>query len=57
MLKIRIETKNAAFDGLNKRFEIERCLQSVIERINGCTDEGNIYDINGGEVGTYKLTK
>ena len=56
MLKVRIETKNSAFEGLNKRFEIERCLKSVIERINGCDDEGNILDVNGNKVGSYTLT-
>ncbi len=56
MLKIKIDTRNSAFDGLNKRFEIERCLKSVIDRINGCDDEGNIHDSNGNNVGNYTLT-
>ena len=56
MLKIKIDTKNSAFNGIFKRFEIKRCLKEVIRNINGCNDEGNLYDTNGYKCGTFKLT-
>jgi len=62
MLKVRIETKNAAFEG-NLKSEVARCLKEVIKNIECWSHagdhsiEGTIYDINGGNVGKFKLTK
>lgn len=62
MLRIKIETKNAAFEG-NLKSEVARCLKDVINKIESYSFagahsiEGTIYDINGGNVGSFKLTK
>ena len=56
MLKVRIETKNDAFEG-NLRSETIRCLKDVIDRLEHFEDEANIFDINGNKVGHFKLTK
>ena len=55
MLKIRIETKNAAFKG-NLRTETIRCLKDVVDRLYRFQREGIILDINGNKVGNFKLT-
>jgi len=56
MLKVRIETRNAAFDQENLTQEIATCLNEVIDRIERGFKESNIYDSNGNPVGHYKLT-
>ncbi len=62
MLRIKIETKNAAFDG-NLKDEVARCLKDVIEKITSPSYAGDsqiefpIHDINGNNVGSFKLTK
>jgi len=55
MLKIRIETNNAAFDSTKE--EIHACLTEVIRKIWKGEKEAKIYDSNGNEVGSFKLTK
>lgn len=55
MLKVRIETKNAAFD-IDNREEIANCLNEVIQKINRGDMDGKIYDTNGNPVGNFKLT-
>ena len=61
MLKVRIETKNAAFEG-DLKGEVIRCLNSVIENITHPSYagdhiiEGPIHDTNGNPVGSFKLT-
>jgi len=57
MLKIRIDTRNDAFQNGNLEVEIEQCLKDVIHKIRGCGyKESNIHDSNGNNVGTFKLT-
>ena len=56
MLKVRIGTENAAFDG-NLQSETIRCLKDVIDRLEHFEYEANIFDINGNNVGSFKLTK
>ncbi|MBA7574933.1 hypothetical protein ES695_06150 [Candidatus Atribacteria bacterium 1244-E10-H5-B2] len=62
MLRIKIETKNAAFDG-NLKDEVARCLKDVIEKITSPSYAGDshiefpIHDVNGNNVGSFKLTK
>lgn len=55
MFKLRIETKNAAFDDTN--LEIVRILQETIERLKQGSREGKLFDYNGNNIGSYKLTK
>ena len=55
MLKVRIETKNAAFD-IDNREEITKCLFEVIRLISRGDMDGKIYDTNGNPVGSFKLT-
>jgi len=56
MLKVRIETKNAAFDQENLTLEIENCFKEVIERLYQGFTESNIHDTNGNVTGNFKLT-
>lgn len=55
MLKIRIETKNEAFD-YNLEDELKRCLEDVINKIQIGHEEATIHDTNGNKVGNFKLT-
>ena len=62
MLRIKIDTKNSAFDG-NLKNEVARCLKVVVEKITSPSYAGYhhiefpIHDINGNEVGNFKLNK
>jgi len=56
MFKLRIETKNAAFED-SLRSETIRCLKYVIDRLEHFDDEASIFDTNGNKVGTFKLTE
>ena len=58
MLKIRIETKNAAFEDCGE--ECARILKEVATKLEKgliFSGEGVCHDINGNKVGTWKLTK
>ena len=55
MLKVRIETNNAAFD-IDNRSEVCTCLNEVIQKITRGDMDGKIYDSNGNPVGNFKLT-
>lgn len=55
MLKIRIETKNAAFED-DLEGELIRCLKDVIDLISKNWAMSRIHDINGNIVGEWKLT-
>ncbi len=60
MLKIRIETNNAAFvDGCKYKcleLEVCACLAGVIQKIEQGNTEGSIHDTNGNNVGNFTLT-
>lgn len=56
MLKIEIETENAAFEGDNKVPECSRILREVTNRLALGRDSGRILDINGNTVGRFELT-
>ena len=56
MLKVRIETKNAAFDQGHLAQEIATCLNEVTEKIERGFKESSIHDTNGNKVGNFKLT-
>ena len=56
MLKVRIETKNSAFEE-DLKGETIRCINQVIEKLElGFEREGNIHDTNGNLIGSFKLT-
>ena len=55
MLKIRIETRNSAFEE-NLEEAIEYCLDNVLEKINDGYKDCPIHDSNGNNVGNFKLT-
>jgi hypothetical protein len=56
MLKIKIETKNAAFE--NQTFEeCARILDEAVTKLRDGYDEIVLYDLNGNKVGYCKLTK
>lgn len=56
MLKIRIETKNDAFQNGNRKVEIFSILDNIKNDIKRGYEEDNVYDSNGNCVGYYKLT-
>ena len=57
MLTIKIDTNNDAFKNGNLELELELCLNSVIQKINGWDIiQGNLFDSNGNDVGSFKLT-
>ena len=55
MFTIKIKTDNAAFEGLDKSWEIGHILDKLAARIitTGETS-GNLLDSNGNTVGEYK---
>ena len=55
MLKIRIETNNAAFEG-NLKNEICYCLEMIREAILRGEKDWTIHDSNGNNVGNLTLT-
>jgi len=55
MLKVRIETKNAAFE-VGHNIEVCACLAEVIQKIEEGKKDGKIYDSNGNPTGIFKLT-
>jgi hypothetical protein len=55
MLKIKIDTKNDCFKD-NFNTSIDCCLTEVINKIYKGITESNIYDINGNNVGNFKIT-
>ena len=55
MLKIKIETKNQAFED-NLEEEIEECLRASIDMFRAGYVDFNIHDSNGNPVGSFKLT-
>lgn len=56
MFRLRIETKNQAFEEDNKQIEIVRILRELILRLECGNTEGTLHDINGNKVGEYTLT-
>ena len=62
MLRIKIDTKNSAFEG-NLKGEVARCLKDVAKKIESHSYaryshiEFPIHDINGNYVGSVKLAK
>lgn len=60
MLKIRIETKNSAFDETEFRGREEECariLRDVAQKIIDGQTYGSLFDINGNNVGSFNLSK
>ena len=56
MLKIRIETKNAAFQDGEKKVEIFSILDDIKYAMKRGYEEGNLHDTNGNYCGNWKLT-
>jgi len=61
MFKLRMETKNAAFDNeedyLKKHYEVARILKEVVMKLENGDEWGTIHDINGGnKIGEWTLT-
>lgn len=55
MFRLKIDTKNAAFDP-EPVVEIQRILNQLLEELE-THKEGFIFDSNGNNVGSYKLTR
>ena len=56
MFTIKMKTDNDAFCHDNKESEVCRVLDYVRQMIEGGYSEGIIHDINGNNVGSWKLT-
>ena len=56
MLKVRIETKNAAFEA-RQGYESARILREIANKLDSGINEGVCHDHNGGRVGEWKLSK
>jgi hypothetical protein len=57
MFTLKFKTDGSAFDGNYEReAEITRILESIVEKIQLEYKEGNIMDINGNSIGSWKLT-
>jgi hypothetical protein len=56
MLKIEIDTDNAAFEYANGGPELSRLCRRIAERIERGETYGKILDINGNSVGSFELT-
>lgn len=57
MLKIRIETRNAAFQNGNRKVEICNLLDDIKYALKRGYEKSNLHDSNGNYVGNWKLTK
>jgi len=58
MLRLQIETDNAAFEGDAMRGEVARILRTVADRIESGEPTRlyqSVYDINGNACGTFRL--
>ena len=53
-LEIEFETGNAAFEN-DREYEVNRILRTIGERILKGENAGNIYDINGNNIGYFAL--
>jgi hypothetical protein len=55
MLKIEIETDNAAFAVGRPNEECARILRAIAEKLEHGRDAGNCIDANGNKVGTWEV--
>ena len=55
MLKIRIETKNSAFED-DLIYQLRLCLSDVKDKLQEGIKEAKIYESNGNPCGYFKLT-
>jgi len=53
-LELEFETGNSAFDE-DREYEVNRILRAIGDRILEGERAGNIYDINGNNIGYYAL--
>lgn len=54
-VKIKMNTKGAAFEGENKPFEMARILREIAGEMEEGVRYGHIIDSNGNTVGTWAL--
>jgi hypothetical protein len=57
MLKLTIDTSNAAFDGDDLYTECAKILRDVATAIEHGTRGGPLHDINGNRVGRFDLKR
>lgn len=57
MFKLQFSTDNAAFDRPNHYAETARILRVVADCVEKGTRSGNLHDLNGNRVGSFKLTR
>ena len=57
MFTLKFKTDGSASDGnCEREIEITRILENIVEKIQLEYKEGNIMDINGNSIGSWKLT-
>lgn len=57
MFELRFDTRNAAFDGPDRRHEVARILRELADRVeHRFDDDGPVSDMNGNKVGRWSLT-
>ena len=54
-MKIQFSTGYAAFEEYGMQYQLECIFERIIQCINQGETEGNILDINGNKIGTWKL--
>ena len=54
-MKIQFKTGNAAFEEYGMEHQIDVILTRIIQRIKNGETEGKIHDINGNEIGSWKI--
>lgn len=55
MIRIEINTDNAAFDGSDERTEIARILKTLADKIEQHHNPEVIMDVNGNRCGSIKV--
>lgn len=56
MFRLRLSTANAAFSDGAAGAEVARILREAASRVADGEREGNLLDVNGNTVGSFKIT-
>lgn len=54
-MKIQFSTENAAFEEYGMDYQLECIFERILQRIKHGETEGKIQDINGNNIGSWKL--
>jgi hypothetical protein len=56
MFTLTINTDNATFED-DLFFEIARILHDAANQVEGGTESGNLFDVNGNRIGRFAITE